>query len=165
MPASGKSTVGKSLAKRLAVPFVDSDEQIASRAGVSVANIFAVEGEAGFRLREEKTIAQLVEQTPIVLATGGGAILSATTRALLRDVGTVVYLHASIEELVRRTARDRKRPLLANGDAETTLRTLLLAREPLYRETAHFVVGSSAKSANRLADQIVHLLGNRHRQL
>ena len=112
MPGSGKSTVGRALARRLGFIFHDADDELIRRTGVSIATIFEVEGEVGFRQREAQVVADLVGLRGIVLATGGGAILRADNRAQLKRNGEVIYLRASIEELVKRTQRDRNRPLL-----------------------------------------------------
>ena len=155
MPGAGKTTVGKALAKQLILRFVDADKELVSRTGVSIATIFEIEGEPGFRAREVELISKLVLERGIVLATGGGAILSADNRAALREHGAVVYLQAGLAELRERTRRDTKRPLLQGDDPEAVLSALLLAREPLYREAAHIVVNASRENIGRLAQQIV----------
>ncbi len=151
---AGKTTVGRYLASLLRVPFLDSDHEIEARAGAKIPWIFDVEGEQGFRDRETAVIDELTRLPGIVLATGGGAILRAENRAVLRERGTVVYLHGSVEQLYHRTSRDRRRPLLQNGDRRETLRRLLSEREPLYRETAHCVFTSDRRPARLLAEEI-----------
>lgn len=155
MPGAGKTTVGKALAKQLALRFVDADKELVSRTGVSIATIFEIEGETGFRAREVELISKLVLERGIVLATGGGAILDAGNRIVLREHGAVVYLQAELAELRERTRRDTKRPLLQGNDPEAVLGALLAVREPLYREAAHIVVNASRENIGKLAQQIV----------
>ena len=155
MPGAGKTTVGKALAKQLALRFVDADKELVSRTGVSIATIFEIEGERGFRAREVELISTLVLERGIVLATGGGAILHAANRSSLREHGAVVYLQAGLAELRERTRRDTKRPLLQGDDPEAVLSALLQIREPLYREAAHIVVNASRENIGKLAQQIV----------
>jgi shikimate kinase len=137
---AGKTTVGRQLAKRLGRRFIDTDHEIVARTGVSVATIFEIEGEAGFRRREAQTIADLTTQDNIVLATGGGAVLDPANRARLRETGWVVYLDVPPVLLHERTRHDRNRPLLRVDDPLRRLEELYAVRDPLYRETAHFVV-------------------------
>ncbi len=155
MPGAGKTTVGKALAKQLALRFVDADKELVSRTGVSIATIFEIEGEPGFRAREVELISKLVIERGIVLATGGGAILDAANRIALREHGAVVYLQTGLAELRERTRRDTKRPLLQGDDPEAVLSALLQIREPLYREAAHIVVNASRENIGKLAQQIV----------
>ena len=141
---AGKTTIGRQLAKSLGVDFVDSDHEIESRTGASIPLIFEVEGEAGFRRREREMIDELTQRSNIVLATGGGAVLDAATRAHLAARGQVIYLRASLEHLLKRTAKDRNRPLLQVDDAcarpEQILAQILELRDPLYCEIADLVV-------------------------
>ena len=155
MPGAGKTTVGKALAKQLALRFVDADKELVSRTGVSIATIFEIEGEPGFRAREVELISTLVLERGIVLATGGGAVLNADNRTALREHGAVVYLQAGLAELRERTRRDTKRPLLQGDDPEAVLSALLAVREPLYREAAHIVVNASRENIGKLAQQVV----------
>ena len=155
MPGAGKTTVGKTLAKTLGLRFVDADKELVARMGVSIATIFEIEGEAGFRVREAELISQLVLERGVILATGGGAILDAASRALLREHGAVVYLQAELAELRERTRRDTKRPLLQGNDPEAVLSALLQVREPLYNEAAHIVVNASRENIGKLAQQII----------
>jgi shikimate kinase len=155
MPGAGKTTVGKALAKQLALRFIDADKELVSRTGVSIATIFEIEGEPGFRVRETELISQLVLERGIILATGGGAILDRINRQSLREHGAVVYLQAELAELRERTRRDTKRPLLQGNDPEEVLSALLQAREPLYNETAHIVVNASRENIGKLAQQII----------
>ena len=158
--AVGKTTIGKQLAKRLQLTFVDSDQEIEKRTGASIRLIFDVEGESGFRDREEKVIAELTEMEGIVLATGGGAVLREENRRALRKHGTVVYLRASIESQLERTKSSRHRPLLETGDPRTALESLMVMRAPLYEGEADFIVDTDHLSAGRVARQITRRLQN-----
>lgn len=149
---AGKSTLGRHLAKALGLEFVDSDHEIERRTGASIPLIFDVEGEAGFRQREKKVIDELSQRSGVVLATGGGAVLDPENRIHLRERGTVVYLYATVDQLLVRTAKDRNRPLLQTPDPRGRLQELMLARDALYREVADLVVdtgGRTARSAER----------------
>jgi shikimate kinase len=137
---AGKSTIGRLLAKELRLPFKDSDKEIELRTGANIPWIFDKEGEPGFRDREQAVIAELCAVDGIVLATGGGAVMRSENRRALHEGGRVVYLHASVEQQVGRTARDRNRPLLRTADPAKVLRELLEMRDPLYREIADLVV-------------------------
>lgn len=137
---AGKSTIGRLLAKELHLPFKDSDKEIEVRTGADIPWIFDVEGEQGFREREQAVIGDLCREDGLVLATGGGAILREANRAALRAGGRVVYLHTSVEQQLERTARDRNRPLLRTANPEQVLRELLAIRDPLYREIADIVI-------------------------
>lgn len=139
--AVGKSTIGRLLAQSLGREFYDSDHVIEQRAGAPVAWIFDVEGEEGFRDREQAVIDELTRLEGIVLATGGGAVLRAVNRNALGARGCVVHLRSSVDQLIERTCRDRKRPILREGDRRQTLKRLLQERAPLYAEIAdyHFV--------------------------
>ena len=158
MMGAGKSAVGRQLAARLGSAFVDADHEIEARTGVTIPVIFDVEGEAGFRKREELMIDELTQRTGIVLATGGGAVLSANTRLRLKERGLTIYLHAKVGDLVHRTKNDRNRPLLACDDPRQRLEELLEAREPLYREVADLVVETGRPSVTRLVASIAELL-------
>ena len=154
MMGSGKSTVGKALARRLGRDFVDCDREIVERTGVPITTVFEIEGEAGFRRREAAVLAECARRQDTVVATGGGAVLAQENRRLMRENGTVVYLHAPLEHLHERTRRDAARPLLAKGDRRAILASLLEARDCLYREVAHIVVESGSPSAGSLAGRI-----------
>ena len=136
--AAGKSTIGKLLARELARPFYDSDQEIEAMTGVSVAWIFDVEGESGFNKREEAMIEELTQIEQIVLATGGGTILSPKCRRHLCQTGYIIYLSVSLEEQVNRTLRDKHRPLIQTKDRKAALEKLYAEREPLYREIANW---------------------------
>ena len=157
---SGKTTIGQLLAKRLSLPFFDSDHELEERTGVSVATIFEIEGEPAFRTREAHIIDELTQRQPIVLGTGGGAILNAETRAAMRARGTVVYLHSTPETAYERVRRNRDRPLLMVTDPLARLRQLYDLRHPLYTETAHFVVESYRDRPSAVVSEIAERLPN-----
>lgn len=149
---AGKSTIGRHLAKSLGLEFVDSDHEIERRTGASIPLIFDVEGENGFRQREKKIIDELTQREGIVLATGGGVVLDHDNRTWLRERGRVIYLFATVGQLLARTAKDRNRPLLQTPDPRARLQELLQNRDALYREVADMVVdtgGRTARSAER----------------
>lgn len=154
--AAGKTTIGKHLAKLLDRHFYDSDEEIETRAGINISWIFDVEGEAGFRLREEKMIEELCQLNHIVLSTGGGAIKSAKTRSLLKEMGIVVYLSTTVEKQLQRTRNDNKRPLLKNAPSKKALlEQLALERNPLYKETAHIIIETDSLKPKTVASMII----------
>lgn len=156
---AGKTSVGKMLARRLQKEFLDADAEVERATGVKIPVIFEIEGETGFRAREEKMIARLTERPGIVLATGGGAVISEDNRKLLRSRGRVIYLRAAPEDLWRRTRRDRNRPLLQTADPLTRLRDLHQQRDPLYREVAELIVDTGSQSVSALTSHIQQLLG------
>jgi len=151
---AGKTTVGKLLAKHLGKTFYDSDHEIERRTGVNIPLIFDIEGEAGFRSRERAMIEELACIQDIVLATGGGAVLSPQNRETLHSHGTVVYLRASVDDLWLRTRHDRGRPLLQTADPQARLAELFQQRDPLYREVAHITVDTSRQSVQNLVHQL-----------
>ena len=155
MMGSGKTTMGRTLARHLGKVFVDSDEEIVKRTGVTIPHIFDVEGEAGFRQRETDVIRDLAGRDNLVLATGGGAILAEQNRGLLQQNGIVIYLKASVHDLWQRTRHDRNRPLLQTGDPYAKLKELLQQRDPLYQQAADIVMNSSKQSAYALMLQLV----------
>jgi len=152
---AGKTTVGRALAKRLNKRFVDSDQEIEARTGASIPLIFEIEGEASFRQREAEVIRDLTAQNDVVLATGGGAVLNADSRAYLKARGTVIYLRASINSILQRTSHDKNRPLLQTADPRKTLEELTQAREPLYREVAHIVIDTGRPNVQFLMQAIL----------
>lgn len=158
MMGAGKTTIGKGLARVLQRDFIDLDHELEARCGVRVPVIFEIEGEAGFRKRECQVLEDCTIRQNIVLATGGGAVLSEQNRASLRARGIVVYLRASVDELYRRTSRDRNRPLLATPDPKGTLRKLLEFREPLYSEVADLVVDTGTIPVGQLVAQLIERL-------
>jgi shikimate kinase len=151
---AGKTSVGKLLARRLRKSFYDCDHEIERSTGVRIPIIFEIEGEAGFRARERRMLAELVQRSDMVLATGGGAILARENREALRQHGTVVYLCASPHDLWHRTRHDRNRPLLQTADPLAKLITLFKERDPLYRETAHVVIDTGNQSVSTLATRL-----------
>jgi shikimate kinase len=155
---AGKTTVGKHLARLLKFDFVDADREIEARTGTSIPVIFEIEGEDGFRRRESAVIAELVKRHGIVLATGGGAVMSPVNREQLRANGTVTYLRAELDTLVNRTRHSTHRPLLNSGDPRARLAALLDARHPLYMQTANIVVDTGHGSAQAVAHAIVEQL-------
>src|SRR5688500_8083262 len=155
MMGAGKTTVGRALAQRLRRRFVDTDKVLVERCGVPIATIFEIEGEDGFRRREAGVLDEVSREAGLVIATGGGAILLAENRALMRSRGTVIYLRARLESLWERTRHDASRPLLATADPRGTLDSLLQAREPLYLEAAHLVMDTGAQSAGTLVARLV----------
>ncbi len=161
MMGAGKSTVGRLLARRLKLRFVDADQEIESRCGVKIPVIFEIEGEAGFRAREAQVLAALAALDGIVLATGGGVVLLEENRRLLAARGTVVYLCATPEHLYERVRQDRNRPLLAIGDPLARLRELYAARDPLYRSIADQVIDTGRQSVQVLARGLLAEIGTR----
>lgn len=159
---AGKTTIGKLLAKQLHKTFIDSDHELEARTGVSIPLIFELEGENGFRDREESLLDELTQHSNIVLATGGGAILRENNRLRLRQRGLVVYLKAGVNELLQRTRFDKNRPLLRTPNPKAKLETLLLERDPLYREVADLIFDSSHQSMpalTRMLEQRIHAAG------
>jgi shikimate kinase len=153
MMGAGKTSVGRVLARRLGKTFHDSDHVIETRTGVRIPVIFEIEGEAGFRAREQAVIQELSGLDDIVLATGGGAVLDPVNRQVLKSRGTVVYLRAAVKDLLNRTRRDKNRPLLRTGDPRARLTELFEVRDPLYTQTAHVVVETGSQSLSSLASR------------
>lgn len=152
---AGKTTVGRQLAKRLGRTFYDSDHEIVARTGVPIPTIFEIEGEDGFRRREAQAIAELSNEQSIVLATGGGVILNPENRRRLHETGWVVYLNVPPTLLYERTRHDRNRPLLQVADPLARLEELYAIRDPLYRETAHFVVNGTHLVASGIVQNLL----------
>ena len=156
---AGKSTIGRYLADQLHLDFLDSDQEIEKRTGADIAWVFDLEGEEGFRVREEGVISDLTEMQGIVLATGGGSVVSKEVRNKLSARGIVVYLETPIEKQVARTQRDKRRPLLQTDEApRAVLERLAEEREPLYKEVSDFVVRTDEQSAKVVANQIIEKL-------
>src|SRR5664279_611405 len=155
MPGSGKSTIGKEVARRLDLPFIDCDKAIERRAGRSVAELFEHEGEGAFRDLESEILVSLIEQGPSVIATGGGALLRPGNRELLRTRTICVFLDAGHDLLWKRLRRDRRRPLLQVAHPEARLRELREEREILYRQTAHIVIPIDGLPFDRLVDEVL----------
>ena len=156
--AVGKSTVGKTLADTLKMPFYDSDAEIEARAGAEVSWIFDVEGEAGFRDREEQVIDELSQMQGIVVATGGGAVKRDCNRSHLAARGIVIHLDCPLRRLLARTRNDKKRPLLQGDDRKEVLSRLVCERAPLYAEIADYRFVSDDQSVKALVQQIVKRL-------
>ena len=156
---AGKSTIGRHLADELHLEFFDSDHEIERKTGADIAWIFDLEGEDGFRKRELETINELTDKQGIVLATGGGSIITPAVRNRLSARGIVVYLQTTIDKQVARTQRDKRRPLLQNDDPEVVLRNLAESRNPLYEEVADYVVDTDDQSARSVANQIIQKIG------
>ncbi|WP_343584044.1 bifunctional shikimate kinase/3-dehydroquinate synthase AroKB [Herbaspirillum sp.] len=152
---AGKTTIGRALAKKLGKRFVDSDHEIEARTGASIPVIFEIEGEESFRRREAEVIRDLSSQPDIVLATGGGAVLRAENRENLKRRGTVIYLRASVSQILQRTGRDKSRPLLQTADPRRKLEELSRQREPLYREVADFIVETNRPNVQFLVQTIM----------
>ncbi|HEX5779313.1 MAG TPA: shikimate kinase [Xanthobacteraceae bacterium] len=158
MPGSGKSSIGRRLAPRLGLIFVDADAKIEEAAGgMTVAEIFTAHGEAEFRALEARVIARLLDEGPSVIATGGGALINDGTRRLIAERSIAIWLKAEIPVLMRRVRRKTDRPLLKGKDPESTLKQLLAAREPLYAQ-AHIVVTSREGPHETVVDTIVEQL-------
>ena len=151
---SGKTSTGRMLAKEMGYVFADTDEEVTKRTGVSIAYIFDVEGEEGFRKRECLALKECLNDNNMVLSTGGGIVLSKENRDLLQDRGTVVYLQTSIRSQVKRTTSTNNRPLLQNKDPEETLEKLMLTRAPLYEEIADITIMTDNKSLQEMSKEI-----------
>ena len=154
LPGSGKTTIGRQLARRLGQPFVDSDHEIEHRLGCSIREFFAREGEDSFRNQEQQVIDELTQTHQGVIATGGGAVLREVNRRHMHERGQVIYLRSTPEDVFRRLRHDTARPLLQVDDPLSRLRTLFEARDPLYREAAHFVIETGRPSVAMLVNMI-----------
>ncbi|OUR80606.1 shikimate kinase I [Colwellia psychrerythraea] len=156
---AGKSTIGREIADRLHLEFFDSDQEIERRTGADIAWVFDLEGEEGFRKREETVIEDLSEKHGIVLATGGGSVISTSVRNHLSARGIVVYLETTIDKQVARTQRDRRRPLLQTSEEpRTVLENLAVERNPLYEDIADIIVQTDDQSAKVVAHKIIERL-------
>lgn len=155
---AGKSTIGRLLSQELKLDFVDSDKEIETRAGADIPWIFDVEGEAGFRKREATMIADLTQRDGIVLATGGGAVLDPANQSYLQSRGVVVYLHATLDQQVERTAKDRNRPLLQAENPSKVLADLMEVRDPIYRRCCDHLVETDGRRPKAVAKEIVGYL-------
>lgn len=158
MMGAGKTTIGRSLARILNREFVDLDHELEARCGVRVSLIFDIEGEEGFRKRETTLLDECSRRRGIVLATGGGAILAPENRRYLKERGVVVYLRASADELFRRVARDRNRPLLQTADPKSRIHALLAEREPLYKEVASLTFDTGSMAVAQVVRCLIPLL-------
>ena len=154
---SGKTTVGRQLASKLNQDFFDTDHEIINKTGVSIDHIFDIEGEKGFRRRESEVLESLCDMNNIVIATGGGVVLLPQNRLVLKNAGVVVYLSSSVEQLLRRTAKSKTRPLLENSsDREKTITEIVNARDKYYREVATIVIDTTGKKLNEVIDIIMN---------
>lgn len=160
MMGAGKTTIGRSLARVLDREFFDLDHEIEGRCGVRISHIFDIEGEEGFRRREQAVLDECTARHDIVLATGGGAVLDPLNRERLKSRGVVIYLKATPEELYRRVARDRSRPLLQTEDPQGRIRQLVALREPLYREVADLVFETGNLPVPHVVRALVPMLQN-----
>lgn len=158
MMGAGKTTVGRALAHRMQMRFVDTDKVLVERTGVPVATVFEIEGEEGFRRRESSILAEIAAGDDCIVATGGGVVLSEENRRVMRENGIVIYLRARVGDLWERTRHDTTRPLLATPDPRATLARLLEERDALYREAAHLVVETGVQSASTLAGRVMTVL-------
>ena len=156
---AGKSTIGKYLARELNIEFYDTDQVIEERSGADIGWIFDVEGEDGFRRRERKIIDELTQRLGIVLATGGGAVLDIENRNRLAARGTVVYLHTTVEQQMKRTMRDKRRPELQQENfGSDDMLELMQERDPLYREIADIIVETDGRTVRSVAAEVIRLL-------
>ena len=153
---SGKTTVGRRLARELNQDFFDTDHEIIDKTGVTIDHIFDIEGEEGFRERESKILENLCQMSNIILATGGGIVLLLKNRKILKNAGLVVYLSSSVDQLLRRTSKSKTRPLLENStDRRKTITELLEARDVYYREVASLVVDTTGKKLHEVINIII----------
>jgi shikimate kinase len=153
---SGKTTVGRSLSKKLGIDFYDSDHEITDKTGVSIDHIFDVEGEEGFRKRESDVLKDLCSQDNIIIATGGGAVISEENRIEISKTGSVIYLLSSVDQILRRTSKSKTRPLLENSkNKRKTISDIINARDPLYREIATITVDTNGKKLNEVINEIL----------
>lgn len=156
--ASGKTVIGKKLAKTLAINFVDTDKEIEKNAGVDISWIFEVEGEEGFRKREEELLKEVSKKENSVISTGGGTIIGKQNRELMTSKGKVIYLETSIQVQLERTLKDKSRPLLKEGKKKETLISLKKKREHLYKEIADITIKQEGKSHNKIVQEIIDKL-------
>jgi shikimate kinase len=155
---AGKSTIGRVLASELNRQFRDTDRVIEDRTGADIPWIFDMEGEAGFRERETAVLMDLSSESDLVIATGGGIVLRPENRRMMKDSGYVCYLTASTDQLVERTSRDKKRPLLQVENPRQKIIDLLSLREPIYRESADFIINTDKRSPKVVAQEIIRLI-------
>ena len=152
---AGKTTIGKYLAQHLHLSFADTDSEIERRTGADIPWIFDVEGEEGFRDREQQVVEEMTQWDDVVLATGGGVVLREANRSALASRGFVIYLHATVQEQSRRTRHDKRRPLLQTDDPAAVLRELMAVRDPLYREIADHIIDTDGSSPKSVAKRLV----------
>lgn len=162
---SGKTTVGRVLASRLGLEFVDLDQAIEQRCGVEVALIFEIEGESGFRARERAMLEEIIRRDGILLATGGGSVLDPDNRALLRARALVVWLQTSVDQQIKRLARDQRRPLLRAPNRRQRLEQLATERDPVYGECAHLRVRSTDVSPRAMAARLEQAIRSHQKRI
>jgi len=156
---SGKTTIGRRLSERLTLDFFDSDHEIVNITGVSIDHIFDVEGEKGFRGRESDVLKKLCSMPNIVLATGGGAVILKENRELMKKAGSIIYLSSSVDQILRRTAKSKTRPLLEkSNNRRKTITDIIEARDPLYREVSSHIIDTNGKKLNVVIDVIIEAL-------
>ncbi|MBT3457934.1 MAG: shikimate kinase [Thiotrichales bacterium] len=156
---SGKTTVGRRLAEKLDIDFYDADHEIIDKTGVSIDHIFDIEGEKGFRKRESNVLKDLCNKVNIVLATGGGAVMLEENRLEISKAGSVIYLSSSVDQILRRTAKSKTRPLLENStNKRKTISDIIEARDPLYREIATIIINTNGKKLNEVIHEILNQL-------
>ena len=153
---SGKTTVGRRLSEKLGVNFYDADHEIIDKTGVSIDHIFDVEGEEGFRKRESDVLRELCIKDNIVLATGGGAVISKENRFEISKTGSIIYLLSTVDQILRRTAKSKTRPLLEkSSNKRKTITDIIEARDPLYREIATIIIDTNGKKLNEVIHEIL----------
>jgi len=156
---SGKTTIGRRLSDRLSLDFFDSDHEIVNTTGVSIDHIFDVEGEKGFRARESDVIKKLCNMHNIVLATGGGVVMLEENREVIKKASSVIYLSSSVDQILRRTAKSKTRPLLEkSNNRKKTITDIVEARDPLYREVSSHIIDTNGKKLNEVIDEIIEAL-------
>ena len=159
---AGKTTISRQIAKSYGYDFFDSDREIEESTGASIPLIFELEGEEGFRKREQDVIADLCTKSNIVLATGGGAVLREQNRQVLKNSGTIVYLCAGIDDLLERTAKDKNRPLLQTDDPRAKLQSILTEREPIYRQLADIILETNRMSVHMAVKELEKVINQKH---
>jgi shikimate kinase len=153
---SGKTTVGRRLSENLKVDFYDADHEIINKTGVSIDHIFDVEGEEGFRKRESKVLKELCNKSNIVLATGGGAVILEENRLIIKKAESVIYLYSSVDQILRRTAKSKIRPLLENSkNRRQTISNIIDSRDTFYREVATIIINTNGKKLNQVIKEIL----------
>jgi len=156
---SGKTTIGRRLSERLSLDFFDSDHEIVNKTGVSIDHIFDVEGEKGFRTRESDVLKKLCNMPNIVLATGGGAVILEENREVIKKASSVIYLSSSVDQILRRTAKSKTRPLLEkSNNRRKTITEIVVARDPLYRDVSSHIIDTNGKKLNEVIDEIIEVL-------
>ena len=156
---SGKTTIGRRLSESLNLDFFDSDHEIIDTTGVSIDHIFDVEGEKGFRARESDVLKKLCNMPNIILATGGGAVILEENRELIKKAGSVVYLSSSVDQILRRTAKSKTRPLLEkSNNRRKTIIDILEVRDSLYKEVSSIIINTNGKKLNEVIDEIIEAL-------